>query len=347
MHSNHQPSSLIVLDYFEITKFSVHGSENFGEKSSTTTYKIPEKINNEFRATLVIGSDNGILCLSDYFHSGVYLWNPATSEVKKLPSPVKRSVPPRTSPQESLYIHCRIGFGFDPLTNDFKVVRLKYGFPNTRSPKSRSEVRVFSLRTNCWTTIEKPHLFSSQESNPCNTYLLPWSNYKTSVLVNGRIHWMFTFGGSPINDQDLSFGIVAFDLNTEVFSLINSPQHIKGANVKSIGKMFECLSFILDTQESIEIWVMKEYGVTESWIKHTTVDLAKCPIPQRKLFRAPLSLGNKSYVLFYSDNKLFWYDLKSNTLGHLCPSEYTVQFALYSESIAQIWGDKPQDDQKR
>ncbi|PON58295.1 F-box domain containing protein [Trema orientale] len=338
MHFDHQPSSVIVFDHFEITKFSVHGSQNFGEKSST--YKIPKKISNEFPTNLVIDSDHGILCLSDYFLHNVYLWNPATNEVKKLPP----LVPPSTSPRrESLCLNFRIGFGFDPLTNDFKVLGLYFGIPKTELLKSCREVMVYSLRTNCWKTIEKPHLLSSPNQS-YHTSLLPWSDYyKTSVIVNGRIHWMSIFGG---NDQGQSFGIIAFDLNTEVFSLINSPQQVKGPTVKGIGKMSECLSFILDTRESIEIWVMKEYGVTESWIKHMTIDIVKCPIPRSKCFCAPLSLGNKSYVLFHSYNKLFWYDLKSNTLGH-SPSAYSIQFALYAESIGSFWGDKPQDDKKR
>ncbi|PON62255.1 hypothetical protein PanWU01x14_139550, partial [Parasponia andersonii] len=57
---------------------------------------------------IVEGSDNGILCLSEFRTSIVYLWNPTTMELKKLPSP--------NCPNTQF----RFGFGYDSLTNDFK-----------------------------------------------------------------------------------------------------------------------------------------------------------------------------------------------------------------------------------
>ncbi|PON58298.1 F-box domain containing protein [Trema orientale] len=357
MHFNLQPSSIIVFDNIFLnnnakreSKFLVHGSGNFGENS---TYKIPENIGNDF--SRVVGCDGGILCLSDFFLDIAYLWNPATNEVKKLPpSPRERFFPHSSNLRESL--NHQVGFGIDRLTNDFKVLRLRFAFHNKDPLKNRSEVAVYSLRTNSWKTIENPRIFSSSEPYPSLTYSLRWSTYsKISVVVNGSIHWMFMFerssrihASSIDHDQGQSFGIVAFDLNTEVFSMINLPQHKEGSRVKNIGKMFECLSFIFDAQELIEIWVMKEHDVKDSWIKHTTVDLTKCPIPQIDCFCAPFSLGNKSYVLFYSDNKLVWYDVMSDALGYLGTSkQYVDQFALYAESIVQIGGDKDFDEHHR
>ncbi|CAL1365716.1 unnamed protein product [Linum trigynum] len=73
---------------------------------------------------IVAGSCDGIFCIVDMNPTGgapsVTLWNPATSETKFLPD---SAGPPR----RSLFDHEQVtGFGFDPRTNDYKVVRVMF-----------------------------------------------------------------------------------------------------------------------------------------------------------------------------------------------------------------------------
>nr|XP_023892805.1 F-box protein At3g07870-like [Quercus suber] len=88
------------------------------------------------------GTCNGLICLSYSFSNRaeeIFLWNPCVRKFLQLPYPdatVDTHGTSRTS----------FGFGFDPKTNDYKVVRILYilGSPSD-FVKSRSVVEVYSL----------------------------------------------------------------------------------------------------------------------------------------------------------------------------------------------------------
>ncbi|KAK4369318.1 hypothetical protein RND71_013110 [Anisodus tanguticus] len=93
----------------------------------------------------VVGSCNGLLCLSGvYDHEAVYIYNPFTRQHKMLPNCNEFEV------NEVVY-----GFGIQPATNEYKVIKVGY-YPHvyyaTWSPGNinshdlpRSEVHLFSL----------------------------------------------------------------------------------------------------------------------------------------------------------------------------------------------------------
>ncbi|PON46359.1 F-box domain containing protein, partial [Trema orientale] len=215
---------------------------------------------------IVEGSDNGVLCLSEFRTSIVYLWNPTTRELKKLPSP--------NCPNTQF----RFGFGYDSLTNDFKVIMISSPFGIIVNPTPMGMYKLRLLR--------------------CCEWICP-------LALIGLL--------------------VAFNLNTEIFKLMESPQqHITRDSEQSIGKLSEYLSSMTRrTPGLIEIWVMKEYGISDSWIKQVKVDLTKCSInspPDIKLspFQSfslqwssflhpykdfyPIAFGNNGYVLICSDS---------------------------------------------
>ncbi|POO00878.1 hypothetical protein TorRG33x02_035090, partial [Trema orientale] len=61
-------------------------------------------------------------------------------------------------------------------------------------------------------------------------------NYDCSVVVNGCVHWPLSYYENiGTNHSIYKFGIIAFDLNTEIFKLIKSPQpHVEGHYEQSI-----------------------------------------------------------------------------------------------------------------
>lgn len=68
----------------------------------------------------IVGSCNGILCLANdnwCYPSHFYFWNPSTRKSVKLQMPI------HTFKTFSTYDHTH-GFGFDCVTNDYKVVRI-------------------------------------------------------------------------------------------------------------------------------------------------------------------------------------------------------------------------------
>nr|POE82675.1 f-box protein [Quercus suber] len=63
---------------------------------------------------MIVGSCNGLLCLFDH---DIFVYNPATSELKALP------------PASNVDNVC---FGFDSKRNELKVMRIRYVYVNRR-----------------------------------------------------------------------------------------------------------------------------------------------------------------------------------------------------------------------
>ncbi|POO02584.1 Quinoprotein alcohol dehydrogenase-like [Trema orientale] len=320
--------------------FSHYGS------GKISTLRLPGSLESGDTSLVVAGSDNGVVCLSEYStKTTIYLWNPTTGEVKKLPPP--------TYCRLWQNFNSRLGLIYDPVMNDFKVVMVCSHLSGDRVRDGSifamfqrcNTVVIYSLRTNSWKRIQMSNIFSSSSS--VSTLL----NYDCSVVVNGSIHWTLYY-----HDQDnygggrnFKFGVVAFSLTTEEFKLIKAPQHIKAKSVQSIGKLSENLSFInRDAPGSVEIWIMKEHGASYSWIKQASVDLTfflKWPSLRKwrfffrhewLFFQQPheqheqvfsIAFGNNVYVIICSaSHGLFWYNLNSNTLEYLGPEITVVGF---------------------
>ncbi|PON72172.1 F-box domain containing protein [Trema orientale] len=160
---------------------SVRSSENFEEIYSHVLNMVDVKS----PYLTLVGNDNGILCFQEVTNCDmVYLLNPATKESKRIPPPP--ACPPRTN--YTLY-----GFGYDSLTNDFKVVKVSkrpgiHGSSQLRDNKSSDQVRVYSLRRNSWKTLMTTSgIFSELElgSGSSSSDTFTYVNQKYSVVVNG------------------------------------------------------------------------------------------------------------------------------------------------------------------
>ncbi|XP_051151838.1 F-box protein At3g07870-like [Andrographis paniculata] len=72
----------------------------------------------------IVGSCNGLLCLSDdrvYLTSTIILWNPCIRRSIRLPNPNL------VSNSFGTFIQC-LGFGFDSVSSDYKVIRITYTY---------------------------------------------------------------------------------------------------------------------------------------------------------------------------------------------------------------------------
>ncbi|XP_059661227.1 F-box protein At3g07870-like isoform X2 [Cornus florida] len=203
---------------------------------------------------IIVGSCNGLICLYDDFssYSGVHiLWNPAIRKSFILPLP-----PSGFSTQVFV-----LGFGFNSWTNDFKVVRIVYTF--TVPP----QVEVYELSTGLWRVSSAVVPLNGNEISGCSSH----------VFVKGACHWVAFEKGREQNRHL----IISFDMGSEVFREMMPPASVaNGPDLNmSISLFGELLSlFHYDGASSGEskrccIWVMKEYGVMESWTKLFTVDL--------------------------------------------------------------------------
>ena len=309
-HIKHQVPRVLLLhdDPINYSRdiFTVLNLENFDD---IETHIFPLK------HQVLVGSQNGVICLLDSSDYNVHLWNPAIKVIKTLPpTPLQWIRPTR-------YLH---GFGYEPSTNDFKVVRFRivYGDQRGRFYFTRDQVGVYSLRNNSWKYVERPDMFSDLITTTTTTH------QSCSLVVNTSIHWLVYF-----KTRALSIGILAFDLrSTGVFKLINIP--IEGRHVEKLWKVSDCLAFNIFEQPRlvIEIWIMKKYGVSDSWMKYLSVDLTK-HISFWKGWPCQLGFWNNGNLVLDSNSTFFSYDLKSHRLKCLSSKMDVAEYSTHVESI--------------
>ena len=182
----------------------------------------------------LLNSCDGLLCLVDMFGEFV-LWNPSTRQYNPLP-------PNPNGPQDTAY-----GLGYDPSTDDYKIV----GY---HSLGYETMVDVFSLKSREWRRLQERH--GSQVV----------SSGKEAVL-HGAVHWI----ARDLNPDHYTV-IVAFDFEKEEFRQMTAPWDDESYYILSV--MGGCLC----AQEAIDgskIWVMKEYGVEASWTRNDLDDKFK------------------------------------------------------------------------
>ncbi|XP_028794680.1 F-box/kelch-repeat protein At3g23880-like [Neltuma alba] len=200
----------------------------------------------------VIGTCNGLVCLGDYKAidgANQIIWNPSIRKYVVLPKPGVI-----LSNREERHHRVFFGFGFDSRNDDFKVVRLL-----SSKRQDNPEVEVYSLSTNCWRSI----------NTRVPPFLISTNVWKTSqMFVNGVIHWVVncrTNGG-------IRNCILTFNLAEDTFGELMLPKLLEESPfMVSILAGSDSLAVVL-RQDSAEfdgtffsIWVMKEYGVMESW----------------------------------------------------------------------------------
>ncbi|KAI3448388.1 hypothetical protein Pfo_005053 [Paulownia fortunei] len=259
------------------------------------------KLNAEFsfrtqRLTLV-GSCNGLLCL--YFDSSSKpfygICNPILGECIKLP---------RLTASAPLYTYANhSGFGYCPRMKQYKVISFMYvtSFDPVNSVDSKRMVAdVHTLGSDSWRRIENA---------PC-----PKRN-SFDPFLHGALHWI-TSSNRP------SELISSFDLEREKFKLVPPPAHfnLQYANKVSwinIGVLRGCLCicYIYEDAE-FEVWVMREYGVKESWTKEFSIDMKfYCKLRVEDLHRP---------IKFFSNGDL-WFISSSDSLVSFSPKKRTFK----------------------
>ncbi|XAR62777.1 hypothetical protein NMG60_11017649 [Bertholletia excelsa] len=227
------------------------------EETFVEYWKSEFPLRTKSRTVAVIGSCNGLVCLTDkYRHTfgrAVYLWNPSIKILKPLPPPGFCTIEPRIV----------LGFGFQESMNDFKIVRIGY---NHNDRRVLAEVEIYSLGTDLWRTI--------------NVDVPYYATHKCMAFVGGNIHWLASGTGSKCCDT-----IMFFNFTDEIFGEILLPNDVKKRagqmklfvmGFKELLHLFELSwipSRITRKNSCFGIWVMKEYGVAESWIKHFNVQV--------------------------------------------------------------------------
>lgn len=223
-------------------------------------YEIP--FNTRTGSLELVGSVNGILCLSDRHiddkiedYQDLYLWNPSVRKFKCVVSSRFKDL--FYVRRKSLYA---LGFGFHEPTHDYRVVRVVYdgnaigNFVGSLPPR----VEVFSLRMNNWREIQNP--FVPQVASYIGT------------TVNNSVYWEDT------QTYFKQVSILSFDFNSEVFGQVKLPDDVRYCLGEAAifqlmtfeGSLSVCVSIDLTESDGMLIqpcciWLMRHEDGIVSW----------------------------------------------------------------------------------
>lgn len=242
------------------------------------------------------------------------MWNPFTRKVRKLPyGKFYHKIPTEPNQKRCAY-GFGYGFGYDPYSDDYKLFKCV---------QDRAE--VYSLRKNSWRKIEGiPNYLGANVDGG-------------GVLVGGTttLHWAVPRKPSP--DRK----IVAFDLVKEEFHVVPLLEYFGADFVMNVGEVDGCLCMASDFSAhgaGVEFWVMKEYGVVESWIKLFSLspDVVEKPIyPSDAVIPLAYSKSDaKVLVNMYA--KLFWYDTVKKRLELFYDRPYALKPWILVQSSAAL-----------
>ncbi|KAG8372621.1 hypothetical protein BUALT_Bualt12G0085700 [Buddleja alternifolia] len=261
---------------------------------------------------LEVGSCNGIMLIS-HSNGHNFLWNLLTREFRKLPPPkitIKKST--------GLYLSVR-GLGYDCVADDYNVVKIAQVF-DPRNRILKSETLVYSLKFDSWRKIKD----------------LPYriSRLGGGILLNGALHWISTT--KPFKSMDNL--IIGLDLGSEDYRVLLLPVALPGPKKPSathLGVLDGCLILSCYYQiERLDVWLMKDYGVRNSWIKLFSVSRLD-NIGAVETLR-PISYSKcKRWVLLQHDKKeFFWFDVEINICKkirvHCPPTTFSSHFCVPS-----------------
>ncbi|XP_019155685.1 PREDICTED: F-box protein CPR30-like isoform X2 [Ipomoea nil] len=257
------------------------------EQTNTAVYTALDLPHKRAFGTIILGSCHGLLCM-DTCDDGdrMVLWNPATQKYFRFPFPEVEYLG-----ESVICIWCLVfGFGYDKVGDDYKVLRI------FQSHECESETRVYSLKSNSWKKI------------PCFPYCLKYKR-SNGVLVAGALHWVVS-RTAQLYMENL---IGAFDLGTEEYRLVPEPNYSKGAVYVTVGVLGESLCVVCNYYDSsyVDIWVMKSYGVKESWTKLFTI--TESEVSGKHLeFVTPLAFSKSGREVFMVLNgkQLLRYDIE-------------------------------------
>ena len=151
---------------------------------------------------ILIGSINGLFSL--YELDRFILWNPSIGKSITLPKPCIKTHD---------FGICYPAFGFDPRTNDYKVVRIvvQCVLKNMYEGPKQTLVEIYSLNEGSW------RITSAGASYPLGINFNYWR--RPAASLNGAVHFAANVKGSAFSPLVLSF-----DLGDEVFHMIPVPE---------------------------------------------------------------------------------------------------------------------------
>ncbi|XP_057767882.1 F-box protein CPR1-like isoform X2 [Salvia miltiorrhiza] len=230
------------------------------------------------------------------------IWNPLTQTLHELPQPDAdlQSVSGRSA---------SVGFGYDPAAEDYKVVRIDKLHQGGVITYDRT--LVYSMKLRNWRRIgDFPYVIASAGNG---------------VFLNGALHWQ---------SRD---GIAALDLGTEQFSLLPRPHLMSPSPARYTSELLDALngylflSYYHEQGQGLDVWLMIDYRVGDSWIKLCSIDIVSGFTGGGGLRPVAYLRSRKQVFLEHCRGGLFWLDLEKDTVKEVSIEGHrSVSFSQFS-----------------
>ncbi|KAK2404320.1 F-box/kelch-repeat protein [Trifolium repens] len=186
----------------------------------------------------IIGSCNGLLCLFDISQGVARLCNPSIKWKSKIsPKAVSRN----------LKVVC-YGFGYDQVNDKYKVLIVLQN-------KRENLTKVYTFGEDSWKTIQN----------------FPYSpTRQLGKFVSGTLNWVVDKRSASSSSNQMM--ILSFNLEKETYAELLLPQNdVPYGSKTTLYVISYCLCVCYDAiarkKNNWSVWMMKEYGVAESWTK--------------------------------------------------------------------------------
>ncbi|KAK3001050.1 hypothetical protein RJ639_020459 [Escallonia herrerae] len=261
----------------------------------------------------MVGPCNGIVCLTD--HRDIFLCNPSIRDFKVLPAPSFNY------PHGLFSRTLGVGFGFDTHSSEYKVIRIAELYEDDDGDYMFHSVNVeiYDLSTDSWREIYA---------------IVPYVWYfpSSELLFNGHFHWW-------ADDEDHGGeSMLSFHISTEIFQQIRLPDvcAFPDGNERAFLVLNESIALLLfnpSQQTYLDLWLMTEYGIADSWTKQFTIG----PLVQ---IEQPLLFWKHELLLEKFNGQLVSYNLKSQALKEfqMYGAQESLRAVAYSESLVSIKG---------
>ncbi|MED6170305.1 hypothetical protein PIB30_029689 [Stylosanthes scabra] len=270
----------------------------------------------------IIGCCNGLLCVlevegANTIKNRAMLWNPCTGFASR-------------SPEIGGFLSL-CGFGYDHVNDKYKLVGIV---------KQKQKKKHPSSTTTIYTFCPNPSRRTIQESPPSGRYIGAKGLF---VPGTGTLNWIRLHG-------TMNCSVVSLDLVKETFSEFSLPCNETIVSPRFFSPRLcllrNCLAFSFRHQKTHwAVWLMKEYGVPQSWTKLAMICMD--PLLDGKRIRqlrplrriSPLYIWGNYVVVVASSSKIVLYNLDDGSFEFplLDPRPLSnsagLRFHVYHESL--------------
>ncbi|KAK4348639.1 hypothetical protein RND71_031394 [Anisodus tanguticus] len=243
----------------------------------------------------VVGSFKGLICLMNGPEKFL-LWNPSIRKFREVTT---------FTDGPMCGGHHMYGFGYDELHDDYKIVRIFY------AKKGGYCCDIYSFNSDSCRGIDDFQGEVLMDSD-------------SGKLVSGKLHWVPAGGPFSCNDKD----IVYIDLADEKWGKLEQPYYGEGKFRLNLGVLGSHLSmfcsyrlkgddpgiFCSYQRTCTDVWVMKEYGVKESWARLHTIKFP-LSISREPVLSPMFCKSNKGEILLEFGSRFMIYNPKHESIS--------------------------------